>query len=273
MRLVKYYPLESFPGLPPPRDYGVMETMFGAAKASTMPSRQAMLPLGARWVSVQFVHNPRARRYLLRVKADGEARVTVPRQGSWEEAERFVRRHQGWLEQQLIQVANRPVIDHTWKVGTSFIWRGEPVELQASPDGKAILFLQYSIPMSHANIGLQRLVEVRLRRLAAPALTNRTLELSRQLQIPIQRVSIRDQRSRWGSCSVQGTISLNWRLCQMPDWVRDYVIIHELMHRLEMNHSLRFWHRVWEVCPHYREAIGWIKENAPHLKWGVKTAA
>ena len=233
------------------------------------PVHGAMLAIGARAVPIQYVRHPRARRYLLRVKPDGVARVTVPRHGSLAEAERFVHRHQAWIEAQLIKIASRPVVDHRWKVGHSFLLRGARVELRASPDGLSMVFLDQAIAIHPEQADARTAVEARLRRLAGIELEARTRDLSRQLNLPIRRVSIRSQRSRWGSCSVRGTISLNWRLIQMPDWVRDYVIVHELMHLREMNHSRRFWRCVWEVCPHYREAIRWIKENAEELKHGT----
>ncbi len=79
--------------------------------------------------------------------------------------------------------------------------------------------------------------------------------------VDVKHVTVRNQRSRWGSCSAHGTISLNWRLVQTPDFVRDYIVYHELMHLKEMNHSARFWARVEEVCPGWREAEHWIKRN------------
>jgi hypothetical protein len=200
------------------------------------------------------------------VKADGVARVTVPRQGSLAEAEGFVQRHRAWIEDQLGKIAARKVVDNRWKVGESFLLRGARVELRASPDGRTVVFLDEAIPIDPGSADVRPGVEARLRRMAGGELEERTRELSRQLNVAIRRVSIRNQRSRWGSCSARGTISLNWRLVQMPDWVRDYVIVHELMHRREMNHSPRFWRQVWEVCPHYREAIRWIKENAENLR-------
>ena len=75
-------------------------------------------------------------------------------------------------------------------------------------------------------------------------------------------MSVRSQRTRWGSCSAGGTVSLNWRLIQAPEAVRDYIIYHELMHLREMNHSSRFWDRVAGVCPGWREAERWLKRNA-----------
>lgn len=246
--------------------------MLGSASVPSPTTRQATLVIGAQSVTVHFIHNPRARRYLLRVKSASEARVTVPRNGSWAEAERFVGRHRLWMEHQLHRLANRPPETFAWAAGTSFLWQGNRVTLESSPDGQSLLFLAHSLTAPFPAHGVQKLVENQLRRLAAPILKYRTLELSKQLQIPIGLISIRDQRSRWGSCSSRGTVSLSWRLAQMPDWVRDYIIVHELMHRREMNHSVRFWHRVWEVCPHYREAIRWIKENAQNLKRGYPPA-
>ena len=77
----------------------------------------------------------------------------------------------------------------------------------------------------------------------------------------VKHVTVRNQRSRWGSCSGTGTISLNWRLVQTPDSVRDYIIYHELAHLREMNHSDRFWARVAETCPGWREAERWLKRH------------
>jgi hypothetical protein len=77
----------------------------------------------------------------------------------------------------------------------------------------------------------------------------------------VTRVSVRDQRSRWGSCTIGGVVSLNWRLILTPESVRDYIIHHELMHLREMNHSARFWACVEEVSPDWREAEAWIKRN------------
>jgi predicted metal-dependent hydrolase len=76
---------------------------------------------------------------------------------------------------------------------------------------------------------------------------------------------VRDQQSRWGACSPKGTITLNWRLVQVPPFVCDYVLIHELMHRRELNHSRRFWRHVASVCPRYREARRWLLTRGREL--------
>jgi predicted metal-dependent hydrolase len=81
----------------------------------------------------------------------------------------------------------------------------------------------------------------------------------------VTRVSVRDQRSRWGACSTRGTITLNWRLIQVPDFVREYVLVHELMHRREMNHSRRFWKLVATHCPRHAEARQWLRKEGKLL--------
>jgi predicted metal-dependent hydrolase len=87
----------------------------------------------------------------------------------------------------------------------------------------------------------------------------RLLELAAALGLTVSKVSIRNQRWRWGSCSPSGHICLNWRLVEMPPSVRDYVIIHELMHLKRMDHSRRFWKLVAAACPDYQTARAWLR--------------
>lgn len=87
----------------------------------------------------------------------------------------------------------------------------------------------------------------------------RLLELAAEHDLAVSRVSIRNQQWRWGSCSRSGHICLNWRLVQMPDAIRDYVMLHELMHLKRMDHSPRFWKLVAAACPDYQAARAWLR--------------
>jgi len=99
-------------------------------------------------------------------------------------------------------------------------------------------------------------------------LPGRVGELAAQHGLTVRRVAVRDQRSRWGSCSARGVVSLNWRLVQTPEFVRDYIIVHELMHLREMNHSSRFWKLVAEAFPQMEEAEKWLKAHSRLLRSG-----
>jgi len=110
--------------------------------------------------------------------------------------------------------------------------------------------------------------EPALRRRAAKELPVELLALAAVHDITVSRVSIRNQRSRWGACSSRGSITLNWRLVLVPHFVREYVMIHELMHRREMNHSKRFWRQVATACPGYQDARKWLLAEGQRLFTG-----
>lgn len=95
--------------------------------------------------------------------------------------------------------------------------------------------------------------------LAREDIPHRVEKFSPQVGVSVGRVTIRCQRTRWGSCSSKGNLNFNCLLMLCPEWVRDYVVIHELCHRREMNHSPRFWARVSSNCPDYAAARKWLQ--------------
>ena len=110
--------------------------------------------------------------------------------------------------------------------------------------------------------------EPALRQRAARELPPALLALAAEHGISVTRVSIRNQRSRWGACSARGSITLNWRLILIPAFVREYVMLHELMHRRELNHSRRFWRQVAAACPRYQDARKWLLTEGQRLSIG-----
>jgi len=180
----------------------------------------AVVPVPGVAAAVVFVRRRRARHYILRLRADGVVRVTVPWHGSRAEAERFLLARRAWIDRQRHRRA---------------------LALEAAR--------------------LTPEAEARLRARAAQELPARLLELAGIHGFAVPAVSIRNQRTRWGSCSPSGRISLNWRLVQVPPEVRDYVLLHELTHLRHLDHSARFWRELARLCPHHAEARRWLRQS------------
>jgi predicted metal-dependent hydrolase len=230
--------------------------------------REDWLKVGSRRIRLHLVRNRRARRYILRLRLDGSARVTVPRGGSQFEAKRFAAKNVPWLERELLRQATRPRTPAAWLIGTQILFRGEPTRLEPGLNGETgwVRLGTEAIRVRDLAADLRPEIERHLWRLAAREFPPRVLELAALHQLPVQRVTVRNQRSRWGSCSRRGTISLNWRLIQTPVFVRDYLIFHELAHLKEMNHSRRFWREVQRLCPNFAEAERWLKKHSELLR-------
>ena len=236
-------------------------------RAPVDPPAGTILTVGTRAVPIHFIRNPRARRYILRLQPDGSIRATVPRVGTIKAAHAFAERSRAWIASQLEKQQLHPVRSAVWAQGTTILYRGETVTLQVrtDPAGHSVTFGdQVARVTNPANI--RPAVERHLWRFAARELPKQTLELAKQHHIIVHRITIRNQRSRWGSCSRRGTISLNWRLIQAPAFVQEYIILHELMHRREANHSQRYWQQVAAVCPAYKQAEAWLKQQRGLLR-------
>jgi predicted metal-dependent hydrolase len=212
---------------------------------------------------IVFRRSDHARNYRLSLGRDGVAVATIPRRGTLREAERFVELNSEWLERARQRQHRRPRAPDTWTVGTRVLWRGqlEEVRVAAAGEKPSVCLGADVFRVASLEGDLKAALVSRFIRLAKVELPARAWELAAQTRMGVTRVSVRDQRSRWGSCTAEGAVSLNWRLILAPEAVRDYIILHELMHLREMNHSQRFWDCVEAVFPAWREAEAWIKRN------------
>lgn len=211
---------------------------------------------------IQFVRRRGTRRYILRVLDDGTLRVTVPWWGSKREARAFVASQQAWIASQ--RARRVATAEARWGAGREVLVDGQPRPLTQAAEALHLDGVRVAAASDDPRAvrhGVQRVLRERARRDLPAAL----LALAAQHGISVTRVTVRDQVSRWGSCSRQGRIALNWRLVQTPPWVREYVLLHELMHRRELNHSARFWRHVAAVCPRYVEARRWLRVEGPRL--------
>ena len=216
-------------------------------------------------LAIEFVRVRRARRYILRVRPDGTLRVTVPRGGSRREAEHFVKQHEKWIDRERSRVrAESP--PQEWQDGSTILLGGEMVRISVEPRGAAWRAVYGDrVVAVRAFSEIRRAIERDLTALAKTVLLPRLTALAAQHGLTVRAVSIRNQRSRWGSCARNGNIALNYRLVQMPASVSDYVLLHELMHIKQQNHSRRFWRLVEGVCPGFRDAERWLRTTGRTL--------
>ena len=240
---------------------GVAETAADVrrAEAPADPSGPSLPPPA----TPVFVRNGRARRYILRVLPDARVRVTIPRYGSRREAEAFLRTRLAWIADRRREL-HAARVDRRWRAGTLVWWRGvlEPIVVTDGVKPGAVLVRCADVGVHTPPADDYRgVLERAMRRLASVELPRELLALASLHRLTVQGVSVRNQRSRWGSCSRDGRIALNWRLLQMPAHVREYVLLHELMHLREHNHSPRFWALVDAVCPGHLDARRWLRHE------------
>ena len=218
-------------------------------------------------VAIALRRHPRARNYTLRVgRANGSPVLTMPARGSLAEARDFLDRHAGWLVSQMGKLPDvQPIADGgtmplrgiyhrilhvAGSRGTVTVvdGAGEPVMLVAGRP-------EY----------LPRRVVDFMKREAKRDLERSALRHAMMLGVRVKAIRLRDQTSRWGSCTSTGHLSFSWRLIMAPPFVLDYLAAHEVAHLQEMNHSPRFWHLVESVCPETIAARAWLNREGPRL--------
>lgn len=234
----------------------------------TLPEGADFVQLDGERVPVHYRRNNRARRYLLRLSRDGRVQVTIPYAGRITEARDFIHSKRDWLLRQWHDFRKRDQVRREAQERSLVWFRGRLTPVSLLDRGSRRLLRingeEFAWSKNGGNTPRAQALHA-LHKLAGQELPERTRQLAEEHGIAIKRVVVRNQKSRWGSCSSKGTISLNWRLVQTPRLVRDYIIIHELMHRRQMNHSAKYWELVAAACPQYESAEAWLKEHGGQL--------
>ena len=216
-------------------------------------SSRHQLTVDGETFAVMIARHRAARRYVLRVVDAGTLRLTVPRGASIAGGLRFAERQAPWIARERRRREDQSA---PWRDGTEVLFRGERVLLQVR-NGRVRCGPE-DVAIGRA-ADVRRALEAHFVALASSELPPRLLALAGDHRLTVAHVSVRDQRSRWGACSPRGVITLNWRLIQMPPSVSDYILLHELMHLRQPNHSRRFWREVASVCPNWREEERWLR--------------
>jgi predicted metal-dependent hydrolase len=208
----------------------------------------------------------RARRLSVRVYPDGRVEVVVPPRARAREVERFLAAHRAWIDDKRARaLRNRPAPESFPPAGVNFRATGEAWRLHLAGGAGNLRLAEVGTGVAggilrvsgvlHAS-KLRARLRAWLLRAARARLEPRVAQIAAALGVRYSKVAIRRQRSRWGSCSVRGTISLNACLLFQRPEVVDYLIVHELTHVKHMNHSARFWKAVESQCPGWRALDG-----------------
>ena len=207
---------------------------------------------------------------------DGNLVVKAPLYVGNRDIEDFVRQKSEWIEATALRLkrarekeaALRPRLQNTdalpylgdTRILTVICEDRQRAKVISVP-GRLILHVPYEADYEYRRSALEQWY----RRQAQIVIGEKAREFAALLGVSYAAVRIKDQRSRWGSCSGRGNLNFNWRILMAPEPVCDYVIIHELCHLVHMDHSERFWKLVESVCPQYRRYRTWLREQGKSL--------
>ncbi len=216
---------------------------------------------------VRVRRHRQARRYTLRIhSATREVVLTMPPRGSLKEARAFAQKHGAWIAARLTRLPAPAPFMH----GIVLPLRGVDHRIVHRCGERGTVWIEgagdeRSLCVAGEAPHLARRIHDFLKREAKRDLEVASRLAAERLGVAIKRVSIRDQSSRWGSCSTTGVLSYSWRLILAPPFVLDYLAAHEVAHLIEMNHSRRFWRLVSRICPHVSRAKTWLDVNGSNL--------
>jgi predicted metal-dependent hydrolase len=229
---------------------------------------------GSQIYAIRLRRHRRARRYTLRIHpSDREAILTMPPRGTIAEAKDFAQRHGGWIAARLGRLPKAapflpgtvvPIRGVAHRIVHRAGVRGT-VWPETRDSGERVLCVAGGA--EH----VERRVHDYLKREARNDLQEAVQTYAQALGVRVKRLSIRDQSSRWGSCTSAGSLSFSWRLILAPTHVLDYLAAHEVAHLVEMNHSPRFWRVVDKVCDDVERAKRWLDTHGNDLhRYGIQ---
>ncbi len=226
-----------------------------------------MLEVGDRAMPLTIRENSRATRITLRIEPGGRAlNLTIPVGLKKYEVDDFLARHEGWLQSKLAKFS----LDNPIRPGGRIAIRGvvHRIEHTGSLRGvteTAIVAGEPVLKVSGLEDHMGRRISTFLKKEARLDLEMLARRHAASIRRPIASVSMKDTRSRWGSCSWDGNLSFSWRIVMAPPLVIDYLAAHEVAHLQEMNHGPKFWALCRQLCPDMEEARRWLKLHGSQL--------
>ncbi len=235
------------------------------------------IEIDGRPVPYSIRRSKRARRCWLKVTPEDGLVVVQPRGMTRADIPEVLQSESRWIFKQLDRLAAMPppALPHDVDNGSEVMYGGERMVVNVSlsanglrhptvkPDGRSI---QVTIPLG-CDLPVREILETWMRNRAKWLIRAEVHELATARNLKYNRVYIRDQKTKWGSCSTNGNISFNWRLVMAPPHVLRYLVAHELAHLMEFGHSKAFWNALADLCPEYEEAKAWLHEHGHSLRF------
>jgi len=210
----------------------------------------------------------RRRTLSLHVRPDGRLVVRAPHSLSESKIHRFVEEKKEWIDRTALRLRERAgkFRPRRFESGETFLFRGAEYPLHVADDMFGRLLFEERFILNARHLPRARTLFERWYKEAAFAvLVNRCLFFSEAMGVRYRTVDLSGARRRWGSCDAKGRLRFSWRLILAPPEILDYVVIHELAHLKELNHSPKFWAVVESVCPSWRQHRRWLEENQYRL--------
>jgi predicted metal-dependent hydrolase len=245
--------------------------MFSKHKKKPVVYPQSIFVEG-RQIPCRVTPHATARKVWFRFKGDGILRITVPRGLPLPELMDIIKKNTLWIQEHYSLSKPIPVAEGITD-GAPLTYRGQKLtlRLEEGPEGtvtikKTAQHLHFQGDPTLTPAAITAVLTHWYREEARRVLTEKTLVFAALMKLTFQKLFIKDQKTRWGSCSGKGNINYNFRLVMAPEEIMDYVVVHELCHLAHPNHSQEFWQMVGRYCPQYKEARKWLKDNGPSLK-------
>jgi predicted metal-dependent hydrolase len=229
----------------------------------------------SRRVEYQVRYSTRSKKSRIKVDLEG-IEVVLPEHTHCDHAERMMREYSDWVLRKvaLFEEIRKRQQNQTAQADRSLLFHGKPMKVLVDPsqsNGKTVKIRieanRIILPVNgHTKVKAALILQNHLKETARVEINSIAQSFGEKMGTPFSKITIRDQRTRWGACSARKSLSFNWRLVMAPPEIAEYVIIHELAHLLEMNHSIRFWKIVEKYCPDYKKRRLWLKKNGHLLR-------
>lgn len=239
----------------------------------------SVIKIGETMIPYAEVKSKRSKRISLRVTPE-KVRVSAPVKASRREIEAFIERNQEWILRNWLKLQETVVKPklRVYESGVRLLYQGEELELQilekltqqvkaryVSENRQLIIEHPQALADDQKQALIREILEKWYKMRARTVFLQKLDFWSKQMGVTYNQFRLKEQKTRWGSCSSLGNINLNWRVIMAPEGVMDYLVIHELAHLRYLNHSQAFWDFVMEFCPDHEESKQWLRQNGQNL--------